>query len=335
MSNQQADIKLGVTLYSFTNEYYQRRYGVMDLIREVKRRDLGPGLEIVGFQSIRGFPEVDDRFAEEFKSVVAETGLNPSCLAINADMLIDRRKALTPDESLAFHERQIRAAAKLGFPAARFQYAATPEVIERLAPLAEKLEVKLGLEIHAPHTVDHPEVIAYREMYERVGSPYLGFIPDFGASARAVPKAYVDYFRWRGIGEDMIEKALEIWAEDMEPFARRSKFLDWAVGAGKDEVWAIDMSIIYGLFSRQPLRNWLEIMPRVVHVHGKFYGVGDDATDAAIDYEAILPIFVEGGSRGFISSEWEGHQITDDDGFAHVERHHAMERRILDAAENN
>lgn len=328
----QADIKLGSTLYSFTNEYHSRRYGVEDLIREVAKRNIGPGVEIVGFQSVRDFPLVSDAFADSFNRVITETGLTPTCLAINADALIDRDRPMTVDESVAYHEAQVRAAAKLGFPVARYQYAATPEVIERVTPLAERLQVKLGLEIHAPHTIDHPEVLAYREMYARVGSPYLGFIPDFGASARAVPKLYVDFFRWRGIDEDMIQKGLEIWDEDMEPFARRKLFLDWAAANGKDDVWAVEIGIIYGLFSRQPLRNWLEIMPQVVHIHGKFYDVDDNGEDSSIDYDSILPIFVEGGYRGYISSEWEGHQVSDADGFEKVARHHAMERRILDAA---
>lgn len=332
MASRTANIKLGVTLYSFTTEYHQRRFGVEELIREVARRNLGPGLEIVGFQSIRGFPEINDAFAESFKAVVEETGLELTCLGINADTQIDRQREMTQDESLAYHERQVRAAAKLGFPVARYQYAATPEVIERLVPLAEKLGVKLGLEIHAPHSVDHPEVLAYREMYARVGSPYLGFIPDFGTSARAVPQAYVDFFRWRGIEEEMISKAMEIWDEDMEPFARREKFLQWSRAKGKDEILAVGIAIIFGLFTRQPPARWMEIMPQVIHVHGKFYSVNDQAEEPSIDYGAILPVFVEGGYNGYISSEWEGHQVNDDDAFDKVERHHAMQRRILEAA---
>jgi hypothetical protein len=70
-------------------------------------------------------------------------------------------------------------------------------------------------------------------------------------------------------------------------------------------------------------------MPQVVHVHGKFYGVGADGRDAAIPYDEILPVFVEGGYRGYISSEWEGHQVSDEDGFEHIVKHHALERRIL------
>ncbi|WP_422058141.1 sugar phosphate isomerase/epimerase family protein [Sphingomonas sp.] len=328
-----AGITLGSTLYSFTNEFHSRRYDLEGLVREVAARNLGPGIEIVGFQSVRGFPVVTDAFADWFKGLIAETGLTPTCLAINADALIDRNRPMTFDESVAYHARQIEAAAKLGFPVARFQYAATPEVVAKLAPLAEKLDVRLGLEIHAPHSIDHPDVIAYRETYERVGSPYLGFIPDFGASARSVPPAYKDYFKWRGIDQGMVDHALEIWEEQMEPFKRRAKFLDWAKAKGHDEVHAVDVSIIFGLFSRQPLTNWLEIMPQTVHIHGKFYGV-DETTgeDPSIDYEAILPIFVAGGYRGSISSEWEGHQVSDDNGFEKVAAHLAMERRILQRA---
>ncbi len=326
-----ADVKLGTTLYSLTNEFHQRKFDFEGLVREVARRNLGPGLEIVGFQSIRGFPEIDDAFADRFRQLIDETGLELSCLAINADDLINRDRPMTRDESVGYHERQIKAASKLGFPVARFQYAASPEVIERLAPLAEKLNVKLGLEIHAPHTINHPDVIAYREMYARLASPYLGFIPDFGASARAVPHAYLDYFAWRGIAPDMIKVALEIWPEDMEPFARRAKFIKWAADHGKDEIAAVELAVVFGLFSRQRLENWLEIMPQVVHVHGKFYGIDASDEDNSIDYDSILPLFVRGGYRGYISSEWEGHHVNDKDGFEMIARHQAMERRILAA----
>lgn len=327
--SSKAEIKLGTTLYSLTNEFHQLKYGFEDLVREVAKRGLGPGLEIVGFQSIRTFPSVTDEFADNFAALIDETGLELSCLSINADATINRDRPMTMAESVAYHEQQICSAAKLGFPVARFQYAASPEVIERLAPLAEKLEVKLGLEIHAPHSIHHPDVVGYREMYERVGSPYLGFIPDFGASSRAVPKCYIDYFKWRGISDEMIQTALEIWHEDMEPFVRRAKYLKWTADNGKDEVAAVEVAVVFNLFSRQPLENWLELMPQTVHVHGKFFAVDENGEDNSIDYASIIPLFVCGGYRGYISSEWEGHQVSDDDGFEKIFRHHEMEKRLL------
>jgi hypothetical protein len=40
----------------------------------------------------------------------------PSCLGINADIRIDPDRPMTADESGSYHERQLQAAAKLGFP---------------------------------------------------------------------------------------------------------------------------------------------------------------------------------------------------------------------------
>jgi hypothetical protein len=324
-----SDIRLGTTIYSLTNEYHSRRYSFDALVRKVAELGIGPGLEVVGFQSFRDFPNVSDETAAHFRELVARTGLVPTCLGINADVFRDRRREMTMDESVAYHLTQLEAAAKLGFPVARYQWLAGPEVIRRLAPDAERLGVKLGLEIHAPQHVDHPDVLAYREMYAKVGSAYLGFIPDFGSTARAIPEAYFRYFRWRGIGDDAIQLAVNIWNEEGDMFARRKRFQDLGAQRGWDPVWIAELSIVFGLFSRAAPRSWLDIMSQVVHVHGKFYAVSDDGQDAAIPYEEILPAFVEGGYSGYISSEWEGHQVSDDDGFAHIVKHHAMERRIL------
>ena len=325
----QADIKLGSTLYAFTNEFHQRKYDFEGLVREVAKRNLGPGLEVVGFQSFRGFPEISDDTAARFRDLIAETGLTPTCLGINADNWIRRDYTMSHQESVEYQARQIRAAAKLGFPVLRYQYAAGPEAIRELAPLAEDLGVKLGLEVHAPHSINHPEVMAYREMYGQVNSPYLGFIPDFGSSARTIPLIYLDYFRSRNVPEDVITHAVAMWHEDSDRFAKRVRFLEWAKEINLPDSLAAEVPIIFGLFSQQPLSNWLEIMPQTVHVHGKFYGVDDSGEDPSVDYEGIIKVFLHGGYRGYISSEWEGHQVSDEDGFEKVARHHQMLSRIL------
>jgi len=131
-----SQLKFGTTLYALTNEFLSRRYSFEQLLEETAARRTGPGLEIVGFQSIRGFPVVTDEFADRFKMLVKKFRLTPTSLAINADQEIRRGKVMSVDEMVAYHEPQIRAAAKLGFPVARYQYGAGPEVIRRLAPLA-------------------------------------------------------------------------------------------------------------------------------------------------------------------------------------------------------
>jgi sugar phosphate isomerase/epimerase len=329
MNSKNTGLRLGTTLYSLTTQFHGREYTFDDLVRKVAAENLGPGLEVVGFQSIRGFPEVSDAFADHFRGLIEETGLEPSCLGINADFRISRDRDLSVSELVAYHERQLHAAAKLGFPVVRYQYPAGPEVIERLVPLAEKLGVKLGLELHAPHHVQHPDVLAFREMYARVGSPYLGFIPDFGASARAVPPSFIVYFRELGIPESLIQLALEHWNGEGEAYPRRDKFQAEARALGANERFITEISIIFGLFSRQNPEAWLEIMPQVVHIHGKFFDFADDGTEVSVDYDRILPIFVNAGYNGFMSSEYEGHMWTDSDGFDKLRRHHALARRVL------
>lgn len=323
-------VRLGTTLYSLTTEFHARSFSFEELIRKVAAEGLGPGLEIVGFQSIKGFPEVTDRFADAFGALIAETGLELSCLGINADLAIDRASDLTADEMVAYHERQILAAAKLGFPVARCQYSAGTEVIRRLVPLAEKHCVKLGLEVHAAHHVNHPVILAFRDMFEKIGSPMLGFIPDFGASAHAVPPSFLDHARRLGVSEPLIDLALRYWRSDEgEGEDRMMAFNKEALARGEEERLVVELFPIFGLFSRQDPTLWAEIIPRVVHIHGKFFDFDEDGTEVSIDMERTLPVFVEGGFQGFMSSEYEGHHWDDADGFEKLRRHHALARRIL------
>jgi sugar phosphate isomerase/epimerase len=322
-------LKCGTTLYALTNEFLSRRYSFEDLLAETARRRTGPGVEIVGFQSIRGFPEVTDEFADRFKELTHRYQLVPTSLGINADQEIRRGQLMSDDEQVAYHEPQIRAAAKLGFPIARYQYGAGPEVIRRLAPLAEKLGVKLGLEIHAPQHADHPDVVKYREMYAQVRSPNLGWIPDFSSTASTVPPSYLEHCRQNGVPEKLIELAMEKWHGDGDTQARMKQFHEEARAGKFDDTHISRLSLIFPMFGRAKPASWKELMPEVVHIHGKFFGFDAAGNEECIDYPALLPLFKQGGFEGYMSSEWEGHMYSDADAFAMIERHQALCRRIL------
>lgn len=324
-------LRFGTTLYALTNEFLSRRYSFEDLMEQTAQRKIGPGLEIVGFQSIRGFPAIADEFAERFKMLVEKLQLTPTSLAINADQEIRRGQLMSEDEMVAYHEPQIRAAAKLGFPVARYQYGAGPEVIRRLVPLAEKLNVKLGLEIHAPHHANHPDVLKFREMYAKVNSPFLGWIPDFSSTARTVPPSFLDFFRAKGVPESLITMAMDNWYGKGDAYTRMTQFKEQARKAQADEIQFNEMSLIFPMFGKEDPRSWLELMPAVVHIHGKFFGFDASGNEEAIDYAALLPLFRDGGYSGFMSSEWEGHMYSNADAFEMIEKHQAMCRRLLAA----
>ena len=325
-------LRLGTTLYSFTNEYHSRRYSLEQLIAKVSELGLGPGVELVGFSHVRGFPVVSDEFADSLRTLLERYKLEPSCLGLNADAYIRRNRRMTDDENYAYHEAQIRAAAKLGFPVTRYQFLAGPEVIRRLVPLAEKCNVKLGLEIHAPERPDSPDVLAYREMYAKVNSPYLGFIPDMGACARAVPASLLTWVRAQGIQEKFLQIALECWELEGTREERVAEYRKRELAAGASEMDIRKMFIMFSIVARMEPRKWLEIMPQVVHLHGKCYDFDENCHEPAIPYEELLPLFRDGGYKGFMSSEWEGQAFNDEDGFAKVQAHHTLCKRILGQA---
>ncbi|WP_077035468.1 sugar phosphate isomerase/epimerase [Pelomonas sp. KK5] len=323
--------KLGSTLYSFTNEWHERRYDFEGLVAEVARRGLGPGLELIGFSSIRGFPVVSDDFAARFKDLMAQHQLTPSCLSINADMAIRRGTMMSVDEAVAYHVPQIEAAAKLGFPVVRCQFAAPAEVLVRLLPLAEKHGIKMGPEVHAPLNPNSPPVMAYREAYAKANSPLLGFVPDFGCSARDLPATYIANLRAQELPEHLIQLALEVWHLPKDAGWKRQEFARRVEPLRADPADVSALSVMFNILSPGEAAAWKEIMGQVVHVHGKFYDFDTDGNETSIPYDELLPVFHDGGYEGFMSSEWEGHlYMRNVDAFDMVAKHQALSRRILD-----
>ena len=102
----------GVTLYSFTRAFHGRQYDLDGLIRKVAADGYGPGLEIIGFSSFRGFPGRDDAYVAGFRELIAEVGLVPTSLRINADIGIRRDRLMNDEELVEYMRRQIEAAAR-------------------------------------------------------------------------------------------------------------------------------------------------------------------------------------------------------------------------------
>jgi hypothetical protein len=327
-------MKLGVTLYSFTPDFHANRYTLEGLVRKAAALDMGPGLEIIGFQSVRNFPRVTDEFASWFRNLLEETGFEPSCLAINADVAVRSDRFLTDDEHAEYLGAQIEAAAKLGFPVVRSQAPAGPVVVERLLPLAEKLDVRIGAEIHSASTVDSPWVLALRELYDRLGSPYLGFIPDFGASTLGISPSVYETYRARGVSDELLAAIAERWDElhtrDFEPGQEIGRLIELAHRHGAGD-HAVNLAVFaVGIHGHQDPQGWSEILDQVVHVHGKFFAIDEDGRDPVVPFEELLPLFAEGGYTGFVSSEYEGwHWDTTSDCFDMVVRQQELCRRIL------
>ena len=332
----------GVTLYSFTRAFHAREYDLEGLIRKVAADGFGPGLEIIGFSSFRGFPDIDDRFAGEFRELVDEVGLVTTSLAVNADIGIHRDRLLTQDELIEYMRRQIEAAAKLGFPIARVQISLTPDSMEQLAPIAEEYGVTLALEVHADQYASHPRILALRDRYEQVGSPFLGFTMDWGATVSGFAPSLLEAYRRRGASEELLAKVVDLWNEyyeqgppaDQADHGRRfGSFIGLAAQQGRPDL-GIDFAINgTGLFGPARVDDWREIMPWIRHVHGKFFGIDEHGEEPSVPVRELVTLLVENGYSGAVSSEYEGwHWNSWQSPFDIIRGEQAVQRSAAEAA---
>ena len=330
-----ADVKLGVTLFSFTNEWLDGSYTLPTLLDRIAAENLGPGLEVIGFQSFRDFPRLTEQQVTDFRSLIDRTGLTPTALASNADVARRADRFMDTDESVDYMAGQIDAARRLGFPTVRIQIGLTPEVLEKLEPIAARAGVVLGMEIHAPEGPGTPTMNRVLEVYERIGSPYLGFIPDFSATMTGIPHGQVDVLRRAGLspaGEDLLHR---VWLGDGTPQERFSEFAELAGASGESPQVVGQARLMFSMFGHRDPQAWRELMPWIVHVHAKFYDVTPDGTaEPTIPYPELMQVLAS-GYRGWVSSEWEGHawaSSTDVDAFELVGRHQRMCRSLLESA---
>jgi hypothetical protein len=319
-----------------TNEWLAGRYTLTELIDEIGRRNLGPGLEIIGFQSFRGFPRgVSRETRREVRAAIDRNGLVPTSLATNADVARKSDAWMDTDQSVEYMRPQIELAAELGFPVARIQIGLTPEVLERLEPIAARCRVHLGMEVHAPEGPNTPKVQAVREIYRRIDSEWLGFIPDFSSCMRAIPPGMLDTLRRAGLSEAGIEALVRAWQASGHPFQRYGTFAAEARSLGEPELPVAGAMLVFTMFGRENPRDWAEVLPQVRHIHAKFYDVDADLISPSIDYETLMRVFGPPERDFTMSSEWEGHaylDIADQDAFEIVSRHQAMCCKFLAAA---
>ncbi len=321
--------QIGVTLYSFTNEWLTRQFDLDSLMHEVAKRGLGPNIEVIGFQSFREFPDVSDAFAARFRELAEETGLNAVSCAINSDRFLKPGQQPIDDAALVeYHKRQLRSAKKMGFSLVRYQFALPVHLLPEIAPYAEELDIRMGVEVHAPMWAGHPAVQEYGEMYDKLDTPYLGWIPDFGGTASRIPESMVDAARAKGAREDLLDKLKEVWLEDGMSHEKAVRLGQWGAAHGHEPVHIQAACLAFFILSNHAPRSWASMVDRTIHIHGKFYGVGEDLVEEAIDYDTILPLFKQGGFTGTMVSEWEGHAYDTRDAFEQVRRHQAMARRI-------
>jgi sugar phosphate isomerase/epimerase len=320
-------VKRGVSLYSFQEEYFLRTLTLEDCIRvagEIGAR----GIEIIPEQSIPGFPHLSDEFVDTWFSWMEKYETTPVATDLFLDTKLHTDRWLTLEEQVASVHRDIDIAVRLGARIIRAIINTPPEVMEGAAPYAEEKGVRLLLEVHAPFHYEHPCILEHLDVMHRTGSPALGLMPDMGTFVERFPRVVSERALRDGADPELVDYIVKTYDDHGDTHALMD-IMNYRHG-GPIEVGLARQATHY-IWSDP--RKMLPHMPLIGHIQAKFYEMTDDGDEYSIPYDEIVPVLVEGGFDGYLSSEYEGNRHIQDaypvDSVEQVRRQHAMFARLL------
>lgn len=337
--SQKHNIKRGVSLYSFQEEYYLRKMTLEDILATTQKLDI-PGIEIIGDQMIPGYPNISDDFFKLWHGWMDKYGRTPVCLDMYLDWNKFHGRIMSDDEKYGSVIMDIENANKLGCNVIRVSRDVEPRLLERLALQAENYKVKLALEIHAPDDFDSPEVQRMIEHFTRLDSPNLGFTLDMSLYCKRLPRVASDRLLREGMKKEIVEYLIEAYNSHTLPKTRefavsKPELANKIIQMGGTEEQAnLAYRATHTIYTNP--QRILEYMPHIHHIHAKFFEMLPEYTEYSIPYADIIPILIEGGYRGYLDSEYEGARWIEDafevDSTEQVRRQQVMFKRLLGEA---
>jgi sugar phosphate isomerase/epimerase len=347
------DIKLGVSLYSYQDNYYFKKHDLEGCIAAAAGAG-AEGIEVFPEMMIPEWPYISDSFVDKWNGWMRRYAMNPVCIDHFADRAMWKNKQLTDDELVERSVWYIKAANKLGAKFIRLMHSAhmghlipgpggktvdlvNPKIAARLLPYCAEYNVVMALECHAPSCVDDPLQEPYLEEAEKLGlSRYIGLQADF-SSYEYRPSTVVVERSIRDGGKreiiyyisDLIQKRN---LENIEVDFEREEAKIKQMGAGEKDIHFFNMHLrVFG--KTASLEKLKEYASRLVYVHGKFHYIDEKGEVDCVDYQKTIGALEEGGYKGFICSEFEGNRSLNDMGWVdeieYVRKHHVLMRKCL------
>lgn len=323
-------IKRGVSLYSYQQEYYLRQMDLEDCIKAVA--DMGAdGIEIISEAMIENFPDPSREWIEKWFLLLDKYHCVPTCYDAFMDGRIRGEELISDDEAVEQMERDIRLAKKLGFQTIRVLCAVPLRIIERTLPLAEKLDIILGIEVHSPFRLCTPWLDEYIDFIKSSGTKHFGIIPDFGIFVKRPVRILVRKHLRAGATPEIVDLVCKSYEEGVPKEEMMGKIEAMHPNA-EDLFWA-DEAYHYTYCDPKDLASYV---PYIIHIHGKMYEMTleDGQWDEySIPNKEIIEVLKENNWEGYINTEYEGqrhyHDLIDFDvnSVEQVSHHHEMLRR--------
>jgi sugar phosphate isomerase/epimerase len=323
-----ANIKRGISLYSWHQEFYLRQLSLEECIAKASELDIR-GIETLGEQMFPGYPHLSDQFYEQWNEWMKNYNTVPTCHDLFLETKKYKSRLLSEDEMIASVKTDIQHAARLCCQLIRVIVITPPSIMERCVEFAEKHNVKLLLEIHAPWTFSTEWIVQHLEVMDRVKSPNLGLVPDMGIFVKKFPRIISERALRDGARERFVNYMVDIY-NNREDTTNLPEKIESIGGNGRE----LTLARLIQRFIFEDPHKLVEYMPYIKHIHGKFYEMTPDNRELSVPYHEIISALYEGGYDGWISAEYEGQRHIQDvyevDGVEQVRRYWVMLQDLID-----
>lgn len=328
-----SNVKRGVTLYSYQEEFYTHAMSLEDCIAEVASMG-AEGIELIGEEMVPNYPNPPEPWVQQWHAMLEKHHTKPACLDTFVDLTWGGRRQMSPQEAVDTLVVHLKLAKRLGFKTVRPSLGGRTtnpiEMIKAAIPHAEELDVKIAVEIHAPAPLDSQQIAGYLDLIATTKTKHFGFTPDMGIFCKRVPRVMLQNFVRRGAQEKCtayIDSAYQQGVPSDQIQAEVAK-----MGGNDVDRACATYASGYGPPNNDP-KKLQKLMPYIYNVHGKFYEMTDDLHEFSIPYEDIMPVLTAIGYDGYINSEYEGQRWTQDaketDSCEEIRRQHALMKRLL------
>ena len=349
-----AKIKRSVSLYSYQDEYYNNQLDLEGCLREVAKTG-ATGVELLAEQMIKKFPLPieDENFRKQWFGWLDKYGLEPACYDAFLEMKLFDNRTLTLKEQINMMKRDLRLASLLGFKVLRTLVSTPLEVIEGSLDYAKEVDVKIGLEVHAPFSLNSSWADGYLDMIHRTGTKYFGFIPDMGIFCKRIPDVVRDKWLRRGAKKECVQLVddayeqrvqkgfvkikydLNLGKANME-YRKNNGMFDLLEQVKKMGGGPADEGYVFEsyVFSWSDPQDLIDNIQYIFHTHAKCYNTHEDYVETAVAIPEVVAAYKKAGYDGFLSTEYEGGEHlradSDVDSIEQVRRHQEALRRAIE-----
>ncbi len=309
-----SQIKTAVSLYSLQDQYARKKMSLDDIFKFVT--DMNAGIEFISDQMLHGTPHPSDEVLKQWDALVEKYHPELVCNDIFINSCLYENRTLTHKEQVNMLIDEIKLSHRLGFPMVRLVSKTDPSLIEPALPYAEKYNVIITQEIHAGMSFDNPYTKGYVDVMKKLNSPYVGLTVDTGIFCNKIARVFVDYFRYLGVGEYMIDFFDKIYEKGMctrQYYLKNCKegqLLPDDVARLVQSETDRDYALLTDSFETSPFSILDDYMPYVKHIHGKLFEMTEDGEEYCIPYREFIKYLKDNNYDGYISTEYEGNRFT-------------------------